>query len=41
MSLFMMTPYSYKTPQEGIERLRALSELEVTCAFTVQVYGKK
>lgn len=40
-SLFMMTPYYYKTSREGMARLRALESIEVTCGFVIQVYHKK
>lgn len=40
-SLFMMTPYCYKTSEEGMARLRALESIEVTCGFMIQVYHKK
>ena len=41
LDLFSMTPYLYKTSAEGIERLKALESLEVTCGFCIQVYTKK
>ena len=41
LDLFSMTPYLYKTSAEGIERLKALYSLEVTCGFCIQVYTKK
>ncbi|MBR1763786.1 MAG: methyltransferase domain-containing protein [Ruminococcus sp.] len=37
-ALFLMTPYWYKTSEEGMARLRALEEIEVTCGFVLQVY---
>ena len=37
-SLFMMTPYSYKTSKEGMTRLAAVESLDVTCGFVIQVY---
>lgn len=40
-SLFMMTPYCYKTSEEGMARLHALERIEVTCGFVIQVYHKK
>ena len=40
-SLFMMTPYCYKTSEQGMARLRALERIEVTCGFVIQVYHKK
>lgn len=41
LDLFSMTPYLYKTSAEGVERLKALDELTVTCGFCIQVYTKK
>ncbi len=41
LDLFSMTPYMYKTSAEGIQRLKDLTELEVTCGFCIQVYNKK
>ncbi len=40
-SLFMMTPYFYKTSEEGMARLKALDSIEVTCGFEIQVFIKK
>ena len=39
-SLFMMTPYCFKTSEEGMARLRALESIEGTCGFMIQVYSK-
>ena len=39
--LFSMTPYYYRTPNSGHERLAALSELKCEAQFTVLVYKKK
>ena len=39
--LFAMTPYAWKTPREGVERLRALERLEVTAAFRIHVFRRK
>ncbi|MBR4224589.1 MAG: methyltransferase domain-containing protein [Oscillospiraceae bacterium] len=39
--LFMMTPYYYKTPKEGIERLKKLDRLALTCGFVIQVFTRK
>ena len=41
LDLFSMTPYLYKTSAEGIERLKALDSLTVTCGFSIQVFTKK
>lgn len=40
MDLFGMTPYAWKTPKEGVERLAALEQLSVTAAFRVHVFRK-
>ncbi len=40
LDLFSMTPYLYKTSAQGVERLKALKELEVTCGFCIQLYTK-
>ncbi|MBQ5316606.1 MAG: methyltransferase domain-containing protein [Oscillospiraceae bacterium] len=40
-SLFAMTPYFYKTSEEGMARLRALDEIDVTCGFCIDVYRKR
>lgn len=39
-ALFYMTPYSYRTGEEGIDRLRQCSELDVTLDFEIIVYRK-
>lgn len=39
--LFLMTPYYYKTSEEGMARLKALERIEVTCGFVIQVYYRK
>lgn len=39
--LFTMTPYYYKSPKEGVERLEKLAELDVTCGFDILVFRKK
>ena len=36
--LFAMTPYYYRTPEEGLKRLAALSHLEVQCEFELLLY---
>ncbi|HHY64065.1 MAG TPA: methyltransferase domain-containing protein [Clostridiaceae bacterium] len=36
--LLMMTPYYWRTPREGVERLKELSELETPVEFIVSVY---
>lgn len=40
MALFGMTPYAWKTPKEGVNRLRRQSELTVTTAFRIHVFRK-
>ena len=39
--LFQMTPYFWKTPKSGAERLSALEELDVTADFQVHVFQKR
>ena len=41
MDLFHMTPYAWKTPRAGVERLEALDGLDVTAAFRVHVFTKE
>lgn len=41
MSLFDMTPYKWRTPKEGVERLAALDELGVTIDVNIDVFVKK
>ncbi len=36
--LFGMTPYCWKTPRAGVERLRALDGLDVTAQFRIHVF---
>ena len=40
LDLFGMTPYAWKTPREGVERLKALEALEVTAAFRIHVFRR-
>ncbi len=40
-ALFRMTPYAWKTPKEGVERLMALHRLDVTMDFRVHIFRKK
>jgi len=40
MDLFSMTPYAWKTPKAGVERLAALEELKVHAQFRVHVFRK-
>lgn len=39
-ALFHMTPYAWKTPKDGIERLLLRHELSVTAQFRIFVYEK-
>jgi len=40
-ALFGMTPYAWKTPREGKDRLAALSELTCRIAFHIHVFKKE
>ncbi len=40
MALFSMTPYAWKTPKDGVDRLRRLSQLETEIGFDIHVYKK-
>ena len=39
-ALFHMTPYAWKTPREGMERLLCLQELDITAQFRILVFTK-
>lgn len=39
-NLFRMTPYYWKTPRSGGERLAALEELEVAISFRIHIFRK-
>ena len=41
MALFRMTPYAWKTPKEGVERLTEQKELGLTAEFRILVYERK
>ena len=41
MDLFAMTPYAWKTPRAGVERLGVLAELTVTASFRVHVFRRE
>lgn len=41
MNLFNMTPYRWRSPREGIERLAKQESLEVTVDINIDVYGLK
>lgn len=40
MSLFRMTPYAWKTPEEGVRRLEALDRLDVQIGFDLHCYRR-
>jgi len=40
MALFGMTPYAWKTPKEGVDRLRGFDTLETRIGFDVHIYQK-
>ena len=39
-ALYHMTPYTWKTPKEGAERLRSLTELTVTAQFRIHLFER-
>ena len=39
--LFRMTPYAWKTPRTGVERLAALGRLDVTLDFRIHLFRKQ
>ena len=39
-SLFSMTPYAWKTPRSGVERLKQLTQLETQIGFDIHVYRR-
>ena len=39
-ALFHMTPYTWKTPKEGVQKLKELKELDVSAFFRILVYKK-
>ena len=41
MDLFGMTPYAWKTPKEGVERLKQMEELTVTAGFRIHVFCRE
>lgn len=41
MDLFRMTPYTWKTPKAGVERLEGSEQLDVTAAFRIHVFRKR
>ena len=40
MALFGMTPYAWKTPKEGVDRLRTLTCLDTQVGFDIHVYQR-
>lgn len=40
-NLFSMTPYFWKSPKEGAQRLRQLASLTTTADFVIRIYRKK
>lgn len=40
MALFGMTPYAWKTPKEGVERLGALTTLDTQIGFDIHLYKR-
>ena len=41
LDLFQMTPYRWKTPRTGVERLEELEALDVTASFRIHVFRRK
>ncbi len=41
MSLFDMTPYKWRTPRSGVERLEKLDKLSVTIDVNIDIFKKK
>jgi 23S rRNA (guanine745-N1)-methyltransferase len=41
MALFQMTPYAWKTPRDGVERLKALPALTTQIGFDIHLYRKQ
>ena len=40
MALFRMTPYAWKTPREGVQRLEQLPHLDTEIGFDIHVYRR-
>ncbi|MBO5576786.1 MAG: methyltransferase domain-containing protein [Ruminococcus sp.] len=40
IDLFTMTPYFFKTSVQGLEKLKRLDSLEVTCGFDIRIYKR-
>lgn len=41
MNLFAMTPYYYKTPEQGRKRLEQLQSLKTECGFDILIFRRK
>ena len=41
LDLFRMTPYAWKTPRAGVERLAALGRLDVSMDFRIHVFARQ
>ena len=41
LDLFRMTPYAWKTPRAGVERLAARGRLDVTMDFRIHVFARQ
>lgn len=39
--LFEMTPYRYKSPKDGMDRIAKLKKLNVTFSFLIKIFRKK
>ena len=39
-SLFRMTPYCWKTPKAGVERMEALENLDCQASFRIHIFKK-
>ena len=39
--LFAMTPYYYRSPKDGTQRLAELDSLNITCGFDILIFRKK
>ena len=40
MDLFQMTPYAWRTAEEGIRKLRSVPSLDITAEFIIRIYRK-
>jgi 23S rRNA (guanine745-N1)-methyltransferase len=40
-SLFLMTPYAYRTPPKNRERVLSLEKIDTECDFLIIVYEKR